>query len=292
MDVAFLGLGTMGSRMAANLASAGHRLRVYNRTAAKTEDFVAAHEAVLAPTPAAAAAGAEAIVTMVADAAAIRDLYEGEDGVVAALSPGQLCIDMSTIAPSDVSDLAAQAATRGASFVDAPVSGSVALAESASLTIMAGGDADDVERARPLFEAMGSKVYHVGGGGSGATIKLAVNSIIYGLSEALSEALVAAEKAGIERQTAYDIFANSAIAAPFVHYRREAFEHPGEVPVAFRMVLAKKDLLLALALAEQLGADMAQARVNLEVIEAAIAAGYGDHDMSAVAEYLRKRGED
>jgi 3-hydroxyisobutyrate dehydrogenase-like beta-hydroxyacid dehydrogenase len=186
-----------------------------------------------------------------------------------------------------VQALAVKAETRGASFVDAPVSGSVALAESATLTIMAGGDVAHVEMARPLFEAMGSKVYHVGPLGSGAAIKLAVNSIIYGLSESLSEGLVVAERAGIEREVAYEIFDNSAIAAPFVHYRREAFEQPGTVPVALRMVLAKKDMLLALGLAGNLGADMPQAKVNLEVMEEAIAAGYGDHDMSAVAEYLR-----
>ena len=128
------------------------------------------------------------------------------------LQPGALCIDMSTIAPSDVQVLADKVSSCGAAFVDAPVSGSVALAEAGTLTIMAGGDAPDVERARPLFEAMGSKLYHVGPLGSGATIKLAVNSIIYGLSGALSEALVFAERAGITRELAYKVFANSAIA--------------------------------------------------------------------------------
>ena len=292
MNVAFLGVGTMGSRMAGNLVDAGHRLAVYNRTAAKAEEFAAVHDAAHASSPAAAAAQAEVLITMVSDASAVNELYDGEAGALVGLQPGALCIDMSTIAPSDVEVLATKAASRGAAFVDAPVSGGVALAEAGTLTIMAGGDAPEVERARPLFEAMGSKLYHVGPLGSGATIKLAVNSIIYGLSEALSEALVLAERAGMTREMAYEVFANSAIAAPFVQYRREAFEHPGTVPVAFRLVLARKDLRLALDLAESLGMDMAQARVNLEVTEAAIAGGYGDHDMSAVAEYLRHHSQE
>ena len=289
MNVAFFGMGTMGSLMAGRLVEAGQRVVVYNRTAEKAEEFAAAHDAVVASDPAAAAAEADVLITMVSDASAVHDLYDGEAGALSGLQPGSLCVDMSTIAPSDVESLAKRAASRGATFVDAPVSGSVAMAETGTLTIMAGGAASDVDRVRPLFEAMGSKVYHMGPLGSGATIKLAVQAIIYGLGEAVSEGLVLAEKAGIERGMAYEVFANSAIAAPFVHYRRDAFENPGEVPVAFRLVLTRKDLRLVLDLAESVGMDMTQAKVNLEVVEAAIAAGYGDHDTSAVAEYLRHR---
>jgi 3-hydroxyisobutyrate dehydrogenase-like beta-hydroxyacid dehydrogenase len=292
MNVAFLGVGTMGSLMAANLADVGHRLAVYNRTTAKAEEFASVHDAAHATSPAEAVSQADVIITMVSDGSAANEVYDGEAGVLVGLQPGALCIDMSTIAPSDVHVLATKAASRGAAFVDAPVSGSVAMAEAGTLTIMAGGAAPDVERARPLFEAMGSKLYHVGPLGSGATVKLSIQVIIYGLNEALSEGLVLAERAGITREMAYEVFANSAIAAPFVHYRREAFEQPGSVPVAFRLVLEQKDLRLALDLAESLGVHLEQTRVNLEVTQAAIAAGYGDHDVSAVAEYLRHCSEE
>jgi 3-hydroxyisobutyrate dehydrogenase-like beta-hydroxyacid dehydrogenase len=131
-------------------------------------------------------------------------------------------------------------------------------------------------------------VFHVGPVGSGATIKLAVNAVIYGLCEALAEGLVLAERAGVERTTAYEIFASSAVAAPFVHYRRQEFERPGEPPVAFRLALAKKDLDLILELSERLQSPMPQAAANIGVLEAAMSGGYADHDVSAVAEYLRR----
>jgi 3-hydroxyisobutyrate dehydrogenase-like beta-hydroxyacid dehydrogenase len=134
---------------------------------------------------------------------------------------------------------------------------------------------------------MGANVIHLGVVGSGATTKLAVNAIVYGLSEAVSEALVLAERAGIDRTAAYEVFTKSAIAAPFVHYRREAFERPGEVPVAFRMELAAKDLRLIEKLAAEHGAPTPQMTTNLEVIEAAIDGGFGEDDMSAIAEHLR-----
>jgi 3-hydroxyisobutyrate dehydrogenase-like beta-hydroxyacid dehydrogenase len=289
-SVAFLGLGTMGSRMAANLARSGVRLSVYNQTATGGVDarvFAAETGATAAETPADSVADADVIVTMVSDGPAVTDLYARESGILAGLRSGALCIDMSTIGPSEVLAVAAMAAGRGADFADAPVSGSVALAEAGELTVMVGGSAEAYERARPVLESMSSTLYHVGPLGSGAAIKMAIGTIIYALNGALSEALVVAERAGIGRETAYEIFANSAIAAPFVHYRRQEFERPGTVPVAFRLVLAKKDLNLALDLGESLGMEMAQTAATLDVVESAIAAGYGDHDVSAVSEFLR-----
>lgn len=287
MRVAFAGLGVMGSRMAANLVRAGHDVTVYNRTAERAADFAAVNGGRVASTAREAAGGADVVITMVSDFAALKDIYGGPAGILAGIRPGTVCVDMSTIAPKEVHHLADRAGTAGAAFLDAPVSGSAAIAEAGTLTIMVGGAAEEVARALPLLEAMGSKIYHVGALGRGATIKLAVNTVIYGLSQSLSEALVLAERAGIARETAYEVFANSAIAAPFVHYRRSAFERPGEVPVALRLVLERKDLLLVLDLAQHLDLEVSQARVNLAVAEAAIAAGYGDHDMSAVAEFLR-----
>jgi 3-hydroxyisobutyrate dehydrogenase-like beta-hydroxyacid dehydrogenase len=172
--------------------------------------------------------------------------------------------------------------------VDAPVSGSVTLAEEARLTIMAGGAAEDVEQVRPILETMGSRLFHIGPVGSGATLKLALNAIVYGLCEALSEGLVLAERAGIDRLKAYEVIASSAVAAPFVHYRRTEFERPGEPPVAFRLTLAKRDLDLILDLGERLRSPMPQAGVNRSILEAAVVNGFGERDVSAVADYLRQ----
>ncbi len=273
--------------MATNIAAAGFPLVVWNRTASKSETLADRSGARVAASPAILAAEAEVVITMVADGDVLLDLYTGPCGMARSLRAGTVCVDMSTISPGQAAELAAAVAGAGSSFIDAPVSGSVALAEAGTLTVMAGGEARDIETARPVLETMSARIYHMGPVGSGATIKLAVNSIVYGLGQAVSEALVLAEAAGIERARAYEVFANSAIAAPFVHYRQEAFLKPGEVPVAFRMVLARKDLDLALALAESVGAALPQGELNRMVIAEAIEAGFGDHDMSAVAEHLR-----
>lgn len=273
--------------MAANIAAAGFPLVVWNRTTSKSEALADRSGARVAASVAILAAEADIVITMVADGDVLLDLYIGSGAMARSLRAGTVCVDMSTISPDQAVELATAVAGAGCSFIDAPVSGSVALAEAGTLTIMAGGESLDVDAARPVLEAMSARIYHMGPVGSGATIKLAVNSIVYGLGQAVSEALVLAEAAGIERDRAYEVFANSAIAAPFVHYRREAFLKPGEVPVAFRMVLARKDLDLALDLAASVEAALPQGELNRTVIAEAIEAGFGDHDMSAVAEHLR-----
>src|SRR5215207_3365011 len=148
------------------------------------------------------------------------------------------------------------------------------------LTIMAGGDEAVLERVRPVLDPLAKQIFHVGDLGSGAVMKLTVNSVLHGFNLALAEGLVLAERAGVARETAYELFAASAVAAPFVHYKREAFEHPGRPPVAFSLDLVSKDLDLALDLAAEAGAPMEQAATNRQVVRAAVAAGLGDRDLS------------
>lgn len=288
--VGFVGLGRMGWCMATNLARARFPLWVHNRTRSRAEVFAAEHPVSgVCDTPAAVARAAEVIITMLADGPAVSEVYLGDDGLLSAARPGSVLIEMSTIGPELLAALAEKAAATGVVLVDAPVSGSVAMAESARLLVMAGGDAAAVERVRPVLETIGSTVLHVGPSGSGATMKLVVNTVVYGLNQAVSEALVFAERAGLDRLLTYQVFANSAIAAPFVHYRREAFERPGEVPVAFRVELAAKDLELILDLGEEVGADLRQAETNHTLLGEAAASGLQDDDVSAVARYLRDK---
>jgi 3-hydroxyisobutyrate dehydrogenase/2-hydroxy-3-oxopropionate reductase len=194
---------------------------------------------------------------------------------------------MSTIGRAPVAALGELAAARGAAFLDAPVSGSVATAADGALTIMVGGDAAALERARPALEAMGRTVLHLGGPGAGATMKLAVNSLVFAVVQAVAESLVLVEAAGVERSQAYDVFAASAARSPVVDYRRPQFEDPEGAPVSFSLELTAKDFGLILGLASELGARMPQAELNAEVVRAAIAAGRGDEDVAAVAAYLR-----
>jgi 3-hydroxyisobutyrate dehydrogenase-like beta-hydroxyacid dehydrogenase len=285
--VAVVGAGRMGAAMVGTLRRAGLEVLVHNRTRAKAETAAQAAGATVAATAREAAAGAQVVLSSLADDAAVGAAYAGADGIVAGLQPGTVVCESSTIDPGTVQRLRPLVEDRGAFLLDTPVSGSVPAVESGTLTIMAGGDAAVLERARPVLDALAKQVLHVGGLGSGAVMKLAVNAILHGLNLTLSESLVLAERAGVERATAYEVFASSAIAAPFVHYKREAFEHPGRSPVAFSLELAAKDLDLILALAGQAGAPMEQAATNREVVRAAVAAGLGDRDLSELTTYLR-----
>jgi 3-hydroxyisobutyrate dehydrogenase-like beta-hydroxyacid dehydrogenase len=154
---------------------------------------------------------------------------------------------------------------------------------------MVGGDAADLERARPVLDALGSRIFHLGPLGTGAAMKLAVNVAIFGLNEALAEALILAEAAGIERALAYDVLTASAAGAPYVGYKRAAFLDPEGTPVAFALDLAAKDLRLIDELATSVGLELPQAETNLAVIEATAANGGGDQDFATVAGYLRER---
>ncbi|HKX33999.1 MAG TPA: NAD(P)-dependent oxidoreductase [Actinomycetota bacterium] len=282
--VAVLGTGRMGGAMVGTLRREGFDVVVWNRDRAKAHDVAGASGAELAASPNEALASAEVAITSLADDAAVEDVYaDAAEG----FRPGQVVLEMSTIAPQTVLGIASQVQARGATLLDSPVSGSVPVVERGELLIMVGGDADALERARQVLEALSAKVIHVGDLGAGATMKLAVNALVHGLGVALAESLVLAERAGVERSTAYEVFASGAAAAPFVLYKRAAFELPDETPVAFRLDLVAKDLDLILALAERVGAPMPQAASNRDEIGSALTAGLGERDMSVLAEYLR-----
>ncbi|HEV3464923.1 MAG TPA: NAD(P)-dependent oxidoreductase [Actinomycetota bacterium] len=292
LRVAVVGAGRMGGAMAGRLRRAGLEVVVFNRTRPRAEAVAEATGAAVAASAREAAEGAQVVLSSLADDAAVGAAYTGGDGIVAGLQPDAVVCEASTIDPGTVLRLRPLVEDRGAFLLDTPVSGSVSTVEAGQLTVMAGGDPEVLERARPALEPLAKQVFHVGGLGSGAVMKLAVNAIVHGLDLALSEALVLAERAGVARETAYEVFAASVIAAPFVHYKREAFEHPSQTPVAFSIDLVLKDLDLILALAAETGSSMEQAATNRRVVQAAVAAGLGDRDLSELATYLRSAGQD
>lgn len=285
--VGVLGIGRMGGSMARALATAGFEVVCWNRTPDAAEALAGKLGGRAVRRPADAAAAADICVSMLADGAAVEAVFGGLDGLLAGARPGNIFVDSSTVPPSTIRAFETGAREAGAALLDAPVSGSIALAESGTLTIMVGGEAADLERARPVLDALAKTVFHMGPLGSGAAMKLAVNAVIFGLNEALAEALVLAEAAGIDRTAAYDVLAASAVGAPFVGYKRAAFLDPAGTPVAFALDLAAKDLRLITSLAEATGVPVPQARTNLEVIAEAARRGSGDLDFSAVADYLR-----
>jgi 3-hydroxyisobutyrate dehydrogenase-like beta-hydroxyacid dehydrogenase len=287
--VAIVGTGRMGAAMARSLARSGHPLLLWNRTSAVAETLAAELGAVAAATPAEAAGAADVCLVMVADDTAVEEVFSGPNGLLAGVRAGAVLVDMSTVAPSVIRSLEDRTRATGAGILDAPVSGSVATAQTAQLTIMVGGEVADLDRARPALEPLAKVIFHLGPLGSGAAMKLAVNTLIFGLNAAIAEGLVLAEAAGIEPSRAYDVLAASAAGAPFVAYKRAAFLQPDTTPPAFALNLAAKDLRLILALAGATGVPMPQAEVNLETIVAAGSDGRGDRDFADVAELLRAR---
>lgn len=285
--VAVVGTGRMGSAMARALSRAGVPLVVHNRNRERAEVLGAELGARVVDSPAEAAAAADICLTMLADDAAVEAVYRGPGGLLEGAKAGTILVDLSTVTPDTIRSLEPAARAAGVGLLDAPVSGSVATAESGQLTLMVGGEAGDLERARPALESLAKSIVHIGPLGSGAAMKLAVNTVIFGLNEALAEGLVLAEAAGIDRSLAYGVIADSAVGAPFVGYKRAAFVDPDGTPVAFGLDLAEKDLKLIAALAESLGVPMPQSRTNLEVVRAAQGDQGRGKDFSSVATHLR-----
>jgi 3-hydroxyisobutyrate dehydrogenase-like beta-hydroxyacid dehydrogenase len=287
MTVAVVGTGRMGSAMARALARGEVELVLHNRTTERAQGLADEIGARVVGTPAEAAASADLVITMLADQEAVEESWAGPDGLLAGARSGSVLVDMSTVPPAVIQEFAKRAADAGVGILDAPVSGSVPLAQSGKLTIMVGGSIDDLDRARPVLERLATSIHHVGPLGSGAALKLAVNTLIFGLNQSVSEALVLAERAGIPRDTAYDVFAAGAAGAPYVGYKRAAFLDPDGTPVAFALELAEKDLRLILELAEDLGAPMPQTLVNRDLIHSASARFGPSRDASLVAAHLR-----
>lgn len=276
--------------MATTIARAGFDVTVWNRDPAKAERLGSALGAPLASSPAEAASSADIVLTSLADDVAVEAVYLGPEGIVEGIEPGSVAVDTSTVDPRTVEVVGAAVDATGAGFLDGPVSGSVSTVEAGALTIMVGGDPGLLETVRPVLDALAARVIHMGDRGSGSSMKLAVNDLVHGLNVALSEAIVLAERAGIVRSTAYEVFVGGAGGAPYVQYKREAFEHPETASVAFSLDLVAKDYELIIGLGERVGAPMHQAETALDIVRRAIADGYGDRDLSAIAEFLRGHG--
>lgn len=288
--MAVIGAGRMGSAMVGTLRRSGFPVSVWNRSADKAHAAADAVDATVATSVRDAVAAADVVITSLADDKAVEAVYLGDEGVAASVGPDHVVVETSTIEPATQRTVGAAVEASGAAFLDAPVSGSVTTVEAGALTIMAGGDEESIERARPVLDALASRIVHVGGRGTGAATKLAVNALVHGLNVALAESLVLAERAGVDRSTAYEVFASGAGAAPFVLYKRDAYEHPDKAPVAFSLDLTAKDLVLINRLGEQVGAPMRQATASLAIVKDAIDAGFGDRDLSALAVHMRGEG--
>jgi 3-hydroxyisobutyrate dehydrogenase len=281
--VGFVGLGIMGSRMAANLARAGHEVAVFNRTAAKAEAWVEEHGGRVAASPRDAAEGATAVITMVVDGPQVEQVLLGDEGAAHGASPGTLFIDMSTIAPADARRIGAALAERGLAFVDAPVSGSAPKAQDGTLTIMAGGSDEDVARARPLFDAMGEKILHVGELGQGQTVKVISNTVGATNCATLAQALVVGKAAGVDLPSLVSVLGASSGASYMVTVKAEPMLAHDYTPL-FRLEHMLKDVDICLSESEAAGAPFPAAALARELYAAAKGRGLADQDFAAVLE--------
>lgn len=283
--VGFAGLGRMGAPMADNLAQSGFQLAVWNRSVEKSKQLSRSTNAAVWETPRQLAENSDVVITMLADDRASAQVHYGEHGLFNADSVPGFLVEMGTLSPGHVRQLAMHAEEQ--IVIDAPVSGSVGAARDAQLMIMVGADEATVEPVRPLLAAMGREIICFGSCGAGATMKLVVNLLIHGLNQTLAESLSLAEAAGIPPADAYRAIERSAAAAPMFEYRKSQYLHEATSPVLFALSLAGKDVALALDLAEGLGVCMPQAELNLSQLLEAETAGFGERDMASVLAYVR-----
>ena len=281
--VAFLGLGIMGSRMAANLCRAGFEVHAWNRTRARAEALAAAHGAIAAETPAEAAAAAGLAITMVVDSPEVEAVLFGPDGAAEGLEDGGLAVDMSTIAPSASRAVAERLGERGIAFLDAPVTGSKPKAEDGTLTIMVGGEAADFGRALPLFEAMGKLVLHVGPQGHGSMVKLINNTVAAVNTAAVAEGIAVGRAAGLDLDKLLEVIAAGSGASAMLDLKARRIIERDYEPL-FKLGHMLKDVRHCLAEARSLGTEMRVAAAAETLYADADEAGHYDDDFAAVAE--------
>jgi 3-hydroxyisobutyrate dehydrogenase-like beta-hydroxyacid dehydrogenase len=280
-SVAFIGLGIMGWRQAANLAKAGFTLSVWNRTHQRAREFAQQYAAQAADTPAQAADGADIAITMVVDAPDVQAVLFGPDGAAQRMRSGSLAIDMSTTSPTAATEIEQRLATQGIGFIDAPVTGSAPKAEAGTLAIMAGGDPDNFATALPALEAMGELVLHVGPCGHGQMVKLIQNTLTACNIAAVGEAINLAKCADVDVAKLLQVIGKSTGASAAL----EAKAHPmldQDFSPQFKLAHMLKDLRHMLTEAQALGVHTELAKTAELLYSSAEANGYGEKDVSAV----------
>ncbi len=285
MKIGFIGLGLMGSRMAANLSKAGYHLNVYNRTENKAKEFYSDSFQFKA-NPEMVAKESEIIITMLSTPEVIQTLALGENGFLHAMKKGSVWIDCSTVHPSFSKEMAEITLALGLNFLDAPVAGSIGPAEKGELVFMAGGKKSIVKYCDPLFKVMGKKVIHVGENGMGSALKL-VNNLIMGLSMyALTEGLILGESCGISKDTIFSLLEGSPVIAPMAIMKRAKIEQ-GNFSPEFPLQWLHKDLQFASLTAWEQGIALPGTNAIKEVFALAKQAGLGEKDFTAVYSFLK-----
>jgi glyoxylate/succinic semialdehyde reductase len=284
MAVGLIGLGIMGSGMAANLLRAGHPLVVYNRTRSKA-DVLVANGAVWAETPAEVGRRSSVLLTMLARPEAVFETALGPDGFLDQLPAGALWVDCSTVNPSFSRRMAAEAKERGVRLVDAPVTGSKGAAQAGELVFMVGGDPVDLEEARPYLDVMGKRTVHVGAQGTGASLKIVFNMLVAQAMLSFSEAISLGRSLGLSREAMHDFLIGTLPVAPLIAFKRPKIES-GNYEADFPLELMWKDLHLAAVTAYEQEVPLPAANAAKEVYASAVRSGIGDQDIAAIYGFI------
>jgi 3-hydroxyisobutyrate dehydrogenase-like beta-hydroxyacid dehydrogenase len=283
LRIGFLGLGIMGSRMAANVAGAGFALSVWTHTPGKADAWALEHPATVFATPAEVAANSDVVVSMVVDGEQVRAVLTGPEGVAEAARPGLLCVDMSTIGPVAARAIGEELKARGVTMLDAPVTGSAPRAEAGTLTIMVGGPQAEFERVLGLLEAMGETIAHAGELGQGQMLKLINNSLGAANAAAVAEALLLADATGIDLDTFVQIVSAGSGASTQLTLKSTAMrEH--DYTTLFKAAHMLKDVRLCLQEAETAGVPFGSAAHARDLLAATAGRGLGEADYAAIIE--------
>ena len=285
-SIAFVGLGAMGSAMAQRLLAAGHHVTGYNRTRAKAE-ALASRGLVVADSARAAVKGAEVVLSMVTDSDALRDVALRDDGILAGLGRGAIWAEMSTVSPAVTRMLGERVQEKGATLLDAPVSGSTVTIAQGQLSFIVGGDPAALERVRPMLLAIGPTITHVGALGLAVTMKIAVNLSIGVQMLAFSESVLLAEKSGIPREKAVEALLKGVTASPMLKYRGPfVLDMPEEA--LFSVMLMQKDMRLALEQGRAVGVPLPSTGLVHELLTGARGLGLAEKDFAALFDVLAK----
>jgi 3-hydroxyisobutyrate dehydrogenase-like beta-hydroxyacid dehydrogenase len=288
MRIGFIGLGIMGSRMAANLQKHGYAMVVFNRTCSKAEPL-RKQGATVAESPARVAAQADMLFTMLSQPEAVEQMALCSDGFLNHLRANTTWIDCSTVNPSFSKKMAAEAARRKVRFLDAPVTGSAPVAADGKLVFWIGGEASDLQVVRALLLCLGTKIVHVGTNGSGSAMKLVINLLLGVSMAAFAEAIALGEGLGLQSRVIFDALNGMPQVAPFLLSKRQNIED-GNYPAQFPLAWVQKDLHLASVSAYESGVALPLTNSAKEIYRLAMRNGHANEDFSAVCDYLTRNG--